>query len=64
MFWTDGKAFHMEILDTSGSHEFPAMRQLGIQSGRGFVIVYAANDKDSFNDAIELVKLVKEEKGM
>ena len=53
----------MEILDTAGSHEFPAMRQLSIQSGHGFIIVYDFDDNESLNDAIGLIHLIKTIKG-
>lgn len=39
------------IFDITGSDDFPAMRQLAINSADIFVIVYAVNDRDSFEDA-------------
>ena len=48
------------IFDLSGSDEFPAMRQLAVSSAETFVIVYAVNDRKSFEDAkkvkMEIVK--------
>ena len=53
----------MEILDTAGSLPFPAMRQLSIQSGHAFIIVYAFDDNRSVEDAIALSKLIVAAKG-
>ncbi|XP_042856153.1 GTP-binding protein Di-Ras1-like, partial [Penaeus japonicus] len=56
--------FHsLEILDTSGSHNFPAMRELSIRSGRAFIIVFAVNNEQSFYEAQALWNLIKEVKG-
>ncbi|XP_076040558.1 ras-related protein Rap-1b-like isoform X1 [Oratosquilla oratoria] len=56
--------FHaLEILDTAGSHHFPAMRELSIRSGRAFVIVYAVNNEQSFYEAQTLWNLITKIKG-
>ncbi|CAL4188095.1 unnamed protein product [Meganyctiphanes norvegica] len=54
----------LEILDTAGSHHFPAMRELSIRSGRAFVIIYAVNNQQSFYEAQELWKLITTVKGV
>ncbi|XP_076040559.1 ras-related protein Rap-1b-like isoform X2 [Oratosquilla oratoria] len=57
--------FHaLEILDTAGSHHFPAMRELSIRSGRAFVIVYAVNNEQSFYEAQTLWNLITKIKGV
>nr|XP_053627342.1 ras-related protein Rap1-like [Cherax quadricarinatus] len=57
--------FHsLEILDTSGSHCFPAMRELSIRSGRAFVIVFAVNSEQSFYEAQALWTLITEVKDL
>ncbi|XP_042207395.1 ras-related protein Rap-2b-like [Homarus americanus] len=57
--------FHsLEILDTSGSHCFPAMRELSIRSGRAFVITFAVNNEQSFYEAQALWNLISEVKGL
>ncbi len=39
------------ILDTAGTHQFPAMRKLAIKNGDGFLIVYAIDDPVSLAEA-------------
>ncbi|KAM4664548.1 GTP-binding protein Rhes-like [Discoglossus pictus] len=52
-----GTQVKIEILDTSGSYEFPAMRKLSMRSGDAFVLVYAVDNPESF----ENVKRLREE---
>ncbi|KAF7214281.1 ras-related protein Rap-2a [Nothobranchius furzeri] len=47
----------VEILDTSGSYSFPAMRKLSIQNSDAFALVYAVNDPES----LEAVKSLRDE---
>lgn len=44
----------LNILDTSGSYEFPAMKQLAINSGDAFVLVFALDNAESFEEVREL----------
>ncbi|CAF4438507.1 unnamed protein product, partial [Adineta steineri] len=37
----DEKQYSLEILDTAGSDEFSSMRDLYVNSGHGFVLVYS-----------------------
>ena len=52
----------IEIVDTAGIHQFPAMRMLSIQSADAFVVVYAVDDRESFHEAMDLVQLIKDAK--
>ncbi|XP_061535868.1 GTP-binding protein Rhes-like [Phycodurus eques] len=52
-----GAKITVEILDTSGSYSFPAMRRLSIQSSDAFALVYAVDDPES----LEAVKSLRDE---
>uniref|UniRef100_K7EZT0 Small monomeric GTPase n=1 Tax=Pelodiscus sinensis TaxID=13735 RepID=K7EZT0_PELSI len=52
-----GAIVKVEILDTSGSYSFPAMRKLSIQNSDAFALVYAVDDAESF----ESIKSLREE---
>ncbi|KAK6479604.1 UNVERIFIED_CONTAM: hypothetical protein FKN15_067956 [Acipenser sinensis] len=47
----------IEIMDTSGSYSFPAMRKLCIQNSDAFALVYAIDDTQS----LEVVKSLRDE---
>ena len=49
-----GNLCDLTILDTTGTHQFPAMRNLAIRNGDGFIIVYAIDDKLSLMEAKRL----------
>ncbi|XP_077531819.1 ras-related protein Rap1-like [Haemaphysalis longicornis] len=59
----DGLFHTVEILDTAGSHHFPAMRELSIRSGRGFVLVFAVDSLQSFHEAAQLWHLIAKIRG-
>ncbi|XP_045211116.1 ras-related protein Rap-2a-like [Mercenaria mercenaria] len=50
----------IDILDTSGSHEFPAMRKLAIATGDAFILVYAVDNHESFETVQRLRDEIKE----
>ncbi|KAK6300375.1 GTP-binding protein Rhes [Coregonus clupeaformis] len=52
-----GSKVTVEILDTSGSYSFPAMRKLSIQNSDAFALVYAVDDAES----LEAVKSLRDE---
>uniref|UniRef100_A0A1A8MGZ8 Uncharacterized protein n=3 Tax=Nothobranchius TaxID=28779 RepID=A0A1A8MGZ8_9TELE len=47
----------INIMDTSGSYSFPAMRKLSIRNSDAFALVYAVDDPDS----LEAIKRLREE---
>ena len=62
-FKTDmGMTLTVEILDTAGDYQFPAMRKLEIQRSHAFVLVFAIDDKDSFQKVEELREEILQEK--
>lgn len=56
----ENKAIDIDILDTCGSHEFPAMRKLAITTGNAFLLVYSVDDPESFESVKQLIAEVKE----
>jgi len=46
----DGKQCMFEILDTAGTEQFSAMRDLYMKNGQGFVLVYSIISQGSFTD--------------
>lgn len=52
-----GNVIVLNTTDTSGSYQFPAMREVAIQRANAFVMVYALNDRYSF---VEVKRLLDE----
>ncbi|XP_067684959.1 ras-related protein Rap1-like [Haliotis asinina] len=50
----DGQQCMLEILDTAGTEQFTAMRDLYMKNGQGFLLVYSITAQSTFNDLEEL----------
>ncbi|XP_045463895.1 ras-related protein Rap-1 [Harmonia axyridis] len=62
-FNVNGVHLTLDILDTAGSFDFPAMRALSISSADAFVLVYDVTDSSTFEEARTLRDLIHETKG-
>lgn len=54
----------MDFVDTSDLDEFPAMKRVYIETGNAFVIVYAIDDKRSYEFAKSLCDEIYSIKGI
>jgi len=52
----------LDVLDTAGQEEYSAMREQYIRNGDGFLLVYSVNSKETFDQALELLKTIKRNK--
>lgn len=50
----DGQQYLLEILDTAGTEQFTAMRDIYMKSGHGFLLVFSITSVATFNDLKEL----------
>lgn len=50
----DGQQCMLEILDTAGTEQFTAMRDLYMKNGQVFVLVYSITVQSTFNDLQDL----------
>ncbi|XP_075969759.1 ras-related protein Rap-2b [Anticarsia gemmatalis] len=61
-FNVSGVRLTLDILDTSGAYEFPAMRALSMQSADAFILVYDITDANSFAEVRTLRDQIHETK--
>jgi len=50
----DNKNYMLEILDTAGTEQFTAMRDLYMKNGQGFTLVYSIIAQSTFNELPDL----------
>jgi len=53
----------LQIIDTTGTHQFPAMQKLSMSKGQAFIIVYSITSKQSLEELGPIVLALKEAKG-
>jgi len=54
----DGGQYMLEILDTAGTDQFTAMRDMYVKNGHGFVLAYSIIAQSTFNDIPDLHQLI------
>lgn len=54
----------LQITDTTGSHQFPAMQRLNIQKGHAFILVYSITSRQSLEELRPIYKDIVEIKGV
>ena len=50
----DNQPSIVNIIDTAGQHEYTALRDQHLKDGKGFLLVFALNDKTSFEEMQQL----------
>ncbi|XP_047486817.1 ras-related protein Rap-2b-like [Penaeus chinensis] len=50
----EGETLTLDLLDTSGAHQFPAMRELAIRQSDAFILVFAIDDPSSWDTLTSL----------
>lgn len=53
----------LQITDTTGSHQFPAMQRLNIQKGHAFILVYSITNRASLDELRLIYKDIVQIKG-
>lgn len=53
----------MQITDTTGSHQFPAMQRLNISKGHAFILVYSVTSSQSLAELASIFDVIREVKG-
>lgn len=53
----------LQITDTTGSHQFPAMQRLSISKGHAFILVYSITSRQSLEELKPIYDIICETKG-
>ncbi|XP_066145774.1 GTP-binding protein Di-Ras2 [Euwallacea fornicatus] len=53
----------LQITDTTGSHQFPAMQRLSISKGHAFILVFSVCSRQSLEELKPIYEVIKEIKG-
>ncbi|XP_067007086.1 GTP-binding protein Di-Ras2 isoform X1 [Anabrus simplex] len=53
----------LQITDTTGSHQFPAMQRLSISKGHAFILVYSVTSRQSLEELRPIWEVIREMKG-
>ena len=53
----------LQITDTTGSHQFPAMQRLNISKGHAFILVYSITSRQSMQELEPIWEVIRETKG-
>jgi small GTP-binding protein len=54
-----GVQFMLEILDTAGTDQFTAMRDLYMKNGDGFIIIYSIIAQSTFNEVVPMIEQIQ-----
>ncbi|XP_038067016.1 dexamethasone-induced Ras-related protein 1-like [Patiria miniata] len=57
-----GRQCHLDIIDTSGSKDFPAMYKLYISTAQIFVLVHSLEDPQSFEEVLRILEEINRER--
>lgn len=57
----DGSSLTLDILDTSGAFQFPAMQALSISTSNAFILVFSIDSEESWEEVVRLREKVWEE---
>ena len=63
MISCDSNVCTLQVTDTAGSHQFPAMQRLSISRGHAFILIYSISSRSSFTELLPIYQDIKEIKG-